>query len=180
MSGDALAGAAARKLGGRSSRRQFFKFLSAGSLGAGLFLTRTDVSLGAVSGCVGCGGGPVRRDRPDLHGCRLPVQDLPGRRRLRPSVPDVRRVVLLPDLGPARVPDSLFGVQLPARLPEPQLPLLRPARAPVPAHEGLGQHAVSLPAARSPDRSGSNGRLSDEVLGTNPRSPPSYSSCMKP
>jgi hypothetical protein len=42
----------------RSSRRQFFKFLGAGSLGAGLFLTGTDVSLGALSGCVGCGGGP--------------------------------------------------------------------------------------------------------------------------
>jgi hypothetical protein len=42
----------------RSSRRQFFKFLGAGSLGAGLFLTGTDVSLGATTGCVGCGGGP--------------------------------------------------------------------------------------------------------------------------
>jgi hypothetical protein len=49
---------AARKLARRSSRRQFFKLLGAGSLGAGLFLTRTDVSLGAITGCVGCGGGP--------------------------------------------------------------------------------------------------------------------------
>jgi hypothetical protein len=49
---------AARKLAGKSSRRQFFKFLGVGSLGAGLFLTRTGVSLGAVQGCVGCGGGP--------------------------------------------------------------------------------------------------------------------------
>jgi hypothetical protein len=49
---------AAQLLARRSSRRQFFKFLGAGSLGAGLWLTRTDVSLGAVSGCVGCGGGP--------------------------------------------------------------------------------------------------------------------------
>jgi hypothetical protein len=48
----------ARALARRSSRRQFFKLLGAGSLGAGLWLTRTDVSLGAVSGCVGCGGGP--------------------------------------------------------------------------------------------------------------------------
>ena len=48
----------AHALARRSSRRQFFKFLGAGSLGAGLWLTRTDVSLGAVSGCVGCGGGP--------------------------------------------------------------------------------------------------------------------------
>jgi hypothetical protein len=53
-----LASAAAQRLARRSSRRQFFKFLGAGSLGAGLWLTRTDVSLGAVTGCVGCGGGP--------------------------------------------------------------------------------------------------------------------------
>jgi hypothetical protein len=49
---------AAQMLARKSSRRQFFKFLGAGSLGAGLWLTRTNVSLGAVSGCVGCGGGP--------------------------------------------------------------------------------------------------------------------------
>jgi len=49
---------AASMLARRSSRRQFFKFLGASSLGAGLFLTRTDVSLGAVQGCIGCGGGP--------------------------------------------------------------------------------------------------------------------------
>jgi hypothetical protein len=49
---------AAQMLARRSSRRQFFKFLGAGSLGAGLWLTRTGVSLGSVSGCVGCGGGP--------------------------------------------------------------------------------------------------------------------------
>ena len=53
-----VAGKAAHMLAGRSSRRQFFKFMGAGSLGVGLWLTRTDVSLGAVSGCVGCGGGP--------------------------------------------------------------------------------------------------------------------------
>jgi hypothetical protein len=53
-----IASHAARKLARRSSRRQFFKLLGAGSLGTGLFLTGTDVSLGAVSGCVGCGGGP--------------------------------------------------------------------------------------------------------------------------
>jgi hypothetical protein len=53
-----LTGAAARSLAKRSSRRQFFKWLGAGSLGTGLFLTRTGVSLGAISGCVGCGGGP--------------------------------------------------------------------------------------------------------------------------
>jgi hypothetical protein len=53
-----IASHAARKLARRSSRRQLFKLLGAGSLGAGLFLTRTDVSLGAITGCVGCGGGP--------------------------------------------------------------------------------------------------------------------------
>jgi len=49
---------AAQTMARRSSRRQFFKFLTGGSLGAGLWLTRTDVSLGAITGCVGCGGGP--------------------------------------------------------------------------------------------------------------------------
>ena len=53
-----LANLAARSLARRSSRRQFFKFLGAGTLGTGLFLTRTGVSLGAVTSCVGCGGGP--------------------------------------------------------------------------------------------------------------------------
>ena len=53
-----LTNIAARKLAGKSSRRQFFKFLGVGSLGAGLFLTGTKVSLGAIQGCVGCGGGP--------------------------------------------------------------------------------------------------------------------------
>ena len=53
-----VAGKAAHVLARRSSRRQFVKFMGAGSLGVGLWLTRTDVSLGAVSGCVGCGGGP--------------------------------------------------------------------------------------------------------------------------
>ena len=49
---------AAHSLAKRSSRRQLFKVLGATSLGAGLFLTRTGVSLGAVEGCIGCGGGP--------------------------------------------------------------------------------------------------------------------------
>jgi len=53
-----ISGTAALVLARRSSRRQFFKFLGAGSLGAGLWLTRTDVSLGGVVGCAGCGGGP--------------------------------------------------------------------------------------------------------------------------
>ncbi len=53
-----LTSKAAQALARRSSRRQFFKFLAAGSLGTGLFLTGTDVSIGAITGCVGCGGGP--------------------------------------------------------------------------------------------------------------------------
>jgi hypothetical protein len=53
-----VSGKVAHALAGKSSRRQFFKFLGAGSLGAGLFLTGTDVTIGSVTGCVGCGGGP--------------------------------------------------------------------------------------------------------------------------
>jgi hypothetical protein len=47
-----------RNLARRSSRRQFFKFMTASSLGAGLFLSRTDVAVGSLYGCIGCGGGP--------------------------------------------------------------------------------------------------------------------------
>jgi hypothetical protein len=50
--------AIARTLARRSSRRQFFKFMGASSLGVGLFLGKADVALGSLSGCVGCGGGP--------------------------------------------------------------------------------------------------------------------------
>ena len=38
----------------RSSRRQFFKLLSGTALGTGLWLSRTDVSLGAITACSGC------------------------------------------------------------------------------------------------------------------------------
>ena len=55
---DTLTGAATRVLARKSSRRNFFKFMGATSLGASLFLSRTEVSLGSVSGCIGCGGGP--------------------------------------------------------------------------------------------------------------------------
>jgi hypothetical protein len=48
----------AESLARRSSRRQFFKFLGAGSLGVGLMLSRTEATLGAITACVGCGGGP--------------------------------------------------------------------------------------------------------------------------
>jgi hypothetical protein len=55
-----LTGRAAQALARRSSRRQFIKLIGASSLGTGLFLTRTGVSIGSVDGggCVGCGGGP--------------------------------------------------------------------------------------------------------------------------
>jgi hypothetical protein len=48
----------AESLARRSSRRQFFKFLGAGSLGVGLMLSRTEATLGSITACVGCGGGP--------------------------------------------------------------------------------------------------------------------------
>ena len=72
----------AESLARRSSRRQFFKLLGAGSLGAGLFLTGTDVSLGAITGCVGCGGGPCNPCGSPARVASssnppLPVQDLP-------------------------------------------------------------------------------------------------------
>jgi hypothetical protein len=53
-----LTGKAAQALARKSSRRQFFKFMAAGSLGTGLFLTRTGISAASIAGCVGCGGGP--------------------------------------------------------------------------------------------------------------------------
>lgn len=43
-------------LGRRSSRRQFFKFMTAASLGTGLFPARSGVALGHHTPCVGCGG----------------------------------------------------------------------------------------------------------------------------
>ena len=148
---------AARKLARRSSRRQFFKFLGAGSLGAGLFLTRTDVSLGAVSGCVGCGGGPCnpcfspagrlqRRDRR-----AVPVQALHSRRRLPRRLQHGRRVVLLPhERGARRLPFPLLGVQLPGRVREPVLPLLH--GPPDAVHSRGCTRATSRARARRPSR----------------------------
>ena len=108
---------AARKLARRSSRRQFFKLLGAGSLGAGLFLTRTDVSLGAITGCVGCG----------------------GRRRLSRRLQHGRRVGLLPhERGARRLSLPLLGVQLPGRVREPVVPLLHGPADAVPAGPTLG------------------------------------------
>jgi hypothetical protein len=49
---------ASEVLARRSSRRQLLKFMTASSLGAGLFFTRTGVTLGSHTACVGCGGGP--------------------------------------------------------------------------------------------------------------------------
>jgi hypothetical protein len=69
-----LTGALTRAMAGKSDRRQLFKLLGAGALGTGLFFTRTGVSLGAVTSCVGCGGGPCNP-------CFSPAQicdNLPG------------------------------------------------------------------------------------------------------
>ena len=146
---------AARKLARRSSRRQFFKLLGAGSLGAGLFLTRTDVSLGAITGCVGCGGGPCNPCFSpagrcnDVTGGRLPVQVLRGRRRLPRRLQHGRRVVLLPhERGARRLPLPLLGVQLPGRLRQPVLPLLHGPPDAVPAAAALGRPAVHLRGGR--------------------------------
>jgi hypothetical protein len=46
------------RLARRSSRRQFFKFMSGTALGAGLWLARADVTLGTITSCSGCPGGP--------------------------------------------------------------------------------------------------------------------------
>ena len=146
-----IASHAARKLARRSSRRQFFKLLGAGSLGAGLFLTRTDVSLGAITGCVGCGGGPCNPCFSPAGRCndvtsgRVPVQELRGRRRLPRWMQHGRRVVLLPhERGALRLPLPLLGVQLPGGLRQPVLPLLhRPADA-VRAAAALGRPPVHL------------------------------------
>jgi hypothetical protein len=56
---------------------------------------------------------PVRRCRADLHRRGLPVQNLPAGRRLSGELSDLRRVVLLPDERPGRVPVPLLRVQLP-------------------------------------------------------------------
>ena len=48
----------ARLLARKSSRRQFVKFVGAASVGAGLWLSRTDVTLGSVTACASCPGGP--------------------------------------------------------------------------------------------------------------------------
>jgi hypothetical protein len=88
---------------------------------------------------------PLRRHRPDLHQCRLPVQDVSGGRRLSGHLSDLGRVVLLPDVGAARLPDSLLGVQLPAGVRELELPLLRPASDPLQPDEALRRPALHLP-----------------------------------
>jgi hypothetical protein len=53
-----VAVAATQYLGRKSSRRGFFRFVGASSLGVGLSLTGSQVSLGEVLTCSGCGGGP--------------------------------------------------------------------------------------------------------------------------
>jgi hypothetical protein len=91
---------------------------------------------------------PLRRDRADLHLSRVPVQDVRRGRGLRATVPDLGRVVLLPDKRSHRVPDPLLGVQLPTGLPEPELPLLRAAADAVQPAAVLGRPAVHVPGER--------------------------------
>ena len=69
----------AHSLARRSSRRNFFTFMGATSLGAGLFLSGTDVSLGSVSGCIGCGGGPCSPcvSLPGVQPCNNIAGDFP-------------------------------------------------------------------------------------------------------
>jgi hypothetical protein len=122
---------AARKLARRSSRRQFFKLLGAGSLGAGLFLTpdrrfaRGDHRLRRLrrrpvqSVLLACRPLQRRDER------RVSVQELRGWRRLSRRLQLRRRVVLLPhERGACRLPLPLLGVQLPGRARE-----TRPATA---------------------------------------------------
>ena len=82
---------AAQALARRSSRRQFFKFLGAGSLGAGPVPDAAPTSRsGAVTGCVGCGGGPCNP-------CGSPVGTLrPARARRRISARPARRAAAAP------------------------------------------------------------------------------------
>jgi hypothetical protein len=61
----------AESLARRSSRRQFFKFLGAGSLGVGLLLSRTEASLGSITQCVGCGGGPCNPCGSPFQQCNI-------------------------------------------------------------------------------------------------------------
>ncbi len=50
--------ATGKLLAKKSSRRHFFRFLGSASLGAGLALTGTDISIAQQLLCAGCGGGP--------------------------------------------------------------------------------------------------------------------------
>ena len=150
-----IASHAARKLARRSSRRQFFKLLGAGSLGAGLFLTRTDVSLGAITGCVGCGGGPCNPCFSPVARCETPqpaapVPDLPGRAAAaRPAARTGGEwFCCLTSGARARLPVPLLGVHVPARLPEP-VPATASPTSPCPASRG-GTPAISPAPARRP------------------------------
>lgn len=85
------------------------------------------------------GGSDLRR-----HGPAVPVQDLPGGRRLSRRLFDLGRMVLLPD-GHG-LPPALLRVQLPVRVRIPALSLLHPAADPVRADEAFGRPAVHLPS----------------------------------
>ena len=93
----------------------------------------------------------------------LAVQALLAGRRLPGGLPDLGRVVLLPEQRkPSGMPVPLLGVQLPGRLREPVVLLLhRPADA-VPAAAVLGRpsvHAVPAAAADPEPRCGWLDRL---------------------
>ena len=147
-----LTGVVARKLAQRSSRRQFFKLLGAGSLGTGLFLTGTDVSLGSISGCVGCGGGPCNPCvgiGPICSDAGFPCKTCVQGGGCGPDCQTSGEWFCCQSGGRAGLPDPLLGVQLPAGLREPQLPLLRAAADAVQPAAALRRPAVHMSAART-------------------------------
>ena len=68
------------------------------TLGAGLWLTRTDVSLGSVAGCVGCGGGPCN---PCASGSGRWPRTRASRARPALRAPAVRQPARRPESGSA-------------------------------------------------------------------------------
>ena len=119
--------------------------------------TRTGVSLGSVSGCVGCGGGPrnpcfspatLCDNLGDQYKCKTCQQGggCPA------GCATSGRMVLLPERD--RLPPALLGVQLPAGLPERLLPLLHDAEHPVRPADQLRRTAVPVPAAGAAARPG--------------------------
>jgi hypothetical protein len=102
----------------KSSRRQFFKFLSASSLGAGLWLTRSDVGLGVVTSCAGCS--PICNPCWSPHvtcdnlNPPLPCPLCEDNGGCPPNCFNNGRVVLLPERN--RLQATMLRVLLPERL----------------------------------------------------------------